>query len=94
MFVEVDQGGEFDEKRAAAAQMIAQALPFLSNDQREVVRLHWIEGLTFPEISTRLGKSAGSLRVSAHRALVKMREQLDESAICNVLGGSAIQGAG
>jgi len=88
---EVEQAVDSEESRSAAAQTLEVALKFLSDEQREVIRLHWVEGLTFPELAKKLGKSSGSLRVSAHRALGLMRKHLDEEDICNVLAPRGIQ---
>ena len=44
--------------------------------QREVIYLHFYEGLSYADIATVLNVKGGNVRVMVHRALVKLREQL------------------
>jgi RNA polymerase sigma-70 factor (ECF subfamily) len=50
----------------------------LSSDQKETLRLHFFEGHTFAEISTKMGQSLGNVRHHYYRALEKIREQMFE----------------
>jgi RNA polymerase sigma-70 factor (ECF subfamily) len=56
---------------------LAAALELLSERRREVVQLRVLDGLAFPEISRRLGGSAGSLRVLFLRAVQQLRVLLE-----------------
>jgi RNA polymerase sigma-70 factor (ECF subfamily) len=69
-----------DVGRAEAACDIERALPRLSPEQREVVELHWLADLTFPEVATIVGATVGATRVRAHRAYLQLRALLDEGA--------------
>jgi len=48
----------------------------LSEDQRETLRLHFFEGYTLTEISTKLGQPLGNVRHHYYRALDKLRAQM------------------
>jgi RNA polymerase sigma-70 factor (ECF subfamily) len=50
-----------------SADLVQRALMSLSDDQRQVVLLHKVEGLSMEEISTVLGISCAAARVRAHR---------------------------
>ncbi|MEZ6018182.1 MAG: sigma-70 family RNA polymerase sigma factor [Planctomycetota bacterium] len=49
----------------------------LTEEQREVVTLAHLVGLSREEIAVHLGKSEGAVRVTLHRALVRISELLD-----------------
>jgi RNA polymerase sigma factor (sigma-70 family) len=53
-----------------------QALAQLPADQREAVLLHKLQGLSFPEIATALGTTAGAARLRAHRGYERLRQLL------------------
>jgi len=53
----------------------------LSNDQRETLRLHFFEGHTLAEISTKLGQPLGNVRHHYYRALDKLRKQMFASDV-------------
>lgn len=55
---------------------IINALSELSNEEREVVSLHSIEGYSFKEVSVIMKKSEGALRTLKHRALAKLKVKL------------------
>ena len=48
----------------------------LSEDQREVLRLHFFEGYTFAEIAEKLGTSYANVRSRHYRGLEKLRKHL------------------
>lgn len=50
-----------------------EALP---DDQREVIMLHWFEGLSFVEIAQLVGATPGAVRVRAHRGYEALRASL------------------
>jgi RNA polymerase sigma-70 factor (ECF subfamily) len=58
---------------------VRRALMELDPAQREVVVLHWYEGLTFREIGAIVGASTSAVKVRAHRAYKKLREHLQEA---------------
>ena len=56
---------------------LALALRALSLHERQAVYLHYFEDLRFSEIAHLLGGREGSVRVTVHRALAKLRRRLD-----------------
>ena len=64
---------------SATDRAVRRALQQLSDSQREVVVLHWYEGLTFQEIGAVVGASTSAVKVRAHRAYKKLREALQEA---------------
>jgi RNA polymerase sigma-70 factor (ECF subfamily) len=65
------------EQRVAA---LVRALATLPERQRQVVELHWFDGLSDAEISVRLGGSVEALRVLRCRALKTLRRLLGEES--------------
>lgn len=55
---------------------LMQALGKLSKDDAQLVRMKYLEGWTFEELSECLDKQSGALRVQATRALKKLRAEL------------------
>ena len=47
-------------------------------DQQQVILMSFIEGFSYAEIASTIGKSEGAIRVIQHRALKKMRHILEE----------------
>ncbi|MFC1870962.1 RNA polymerase sigma factor [Chloroflexota bacterium] len=52
----------------------------LPGEQQQVILMNFIEGFSYAEIVSTLGKSEGAIRVIQHRALKKMRNILGERA--------------
>lgn len=48
----------------------------LTEDQRETLRLHFFEGLTFAEIAERIGQSYANVRNHHYRGIEKLRSHL------------------
>ena len=63
---------------SATDRAVRRALMELDSAQREVVLLHWYEGLTFREIGEVVGASTSAVKVRAHRAYKKLRISLKE----------------
>lgn len=63
--------------RADLRRELQSALDHLRPDQRRIVSLRLIEGLSYDEISALTGKKAGALRVACSRALTRLRQELD-----------------
>lgn len=55
------------------AKRVRDALNELSDSSREVIELHWFEGLSFAEISEITGDSRSALKVRAHRTYKKLK---------------------
>ena len=58
------------------AVMLADALGQLPDDYREVLILHHLEGLTFPEVAGRMGRTVDSVKNVWARALAQLRRSL------------------
>jgi RNA polymerase sigma-70 factor (ECF subfamily) len=67
---------ELEVPDAETAQKVQKALAQLPEGQREVIQLHWWEGLTYPEIGEALGASTIAVRVRAHRGYETLRKLL------------------
>ncbi|HEY8945289.1 MAG TPA: RNA polymerase sigma factor [Polyangiaceae bacterium] len=65
-----------DQGRVEARQSVSWAMEYLSAEQREVIELHWYEGLSFPEVARRLGIGAVAAKVRAHRGYSRLRALL------------------
>src|SRR5262249_46439071 len=57
--------------------VLADVLAELSEEQREVVVLHHLEGLGWPEVAARMGRSPGAVRMLRLRALKQLRPLLE-----------------
>jgi RNA polymerase sigma-70 factor (ECF subfamily) len=66
--------------RREQAVLLADALGRLAEDYREVIILHHLEELTFPEVAGRLGRSVDSVKNLWARALARLRRLLGVSA--------------
>ena len=59
---------------------VRAALLSLPDDQRDVVTLHWLGGLSFPEVAAIVGASHEAVRGRATRAYASLRVELSELA--------------
>ena len=50
----------------------------LRGDQRQVIVMRFLDGLSYPDIAKVLGKSIGAVRVIQYRALHSLRRKLDD----------------
>lgn len=79
--------------RVEAQRTLARVLGALPPDQREVIELHWFDGLEFPEVAQVVGASLSAVKVRAHRGYVRLREALGDDAALAALpadvGGSS-----
>lgn len=65
------------ERSANDAQLRA-ALLQLPDAQREVIVLHWFEGMTFREVAQVVGASQAAVKVRAHRGYNRLRETMGQ----------------
>jgi RNA polymerase sigma-70 factor, ECF subfamily len=65
--------------RRERAVILADALKGLPADYARVVALHHLEGLTFPEVAERMGRSLDSVKQLWMRALGKIRRAVEGS---------------
>ena len=59
------------------AQRVRAALAELPDGQREVIELHWLDGLPFPEVAVIVGASLSAVKVRAHRGYKVLRRRLE-----------------
>jgi RNA polymerase sigma factor (sigma-70 family) len=67
------------EQAAERRELLAtvrEAIGLLPEGQREVVLLHYVDGLSCEEIGAILGRSPGAIRVRLHRARRQLRDEL------------------
>lgn len=62
------------------AMQVRELLDKLSDSDREIIELRFMEDLDVEQTAKRIGKSEGAVRVAQHRALNKLREMLNEGA--------------
>jgi RNA polymerase sigma-70 factor (ECF subfamily) len=66
--------------RREQAVILADALQGLPEDYREVIILRQLEGLSFPDVARRLGRTEDSVKNVWLRALARLRRTLEEPA--------------
>ncbi|MCU1305267.1 MAG: polymerase sigma-70 factor [Candidatus Sulfotelmatobacter sp.] len=77
----LDHCVESAEKSNAASSLVGKTtttgfLEALTEDQRNTLSLHFVEGFTFAEIATKLNQSLGNVRNHYYRGLEKLRKQM------------------
>jgi RNA polymerase sigma factor (sigma-70 family) len=65
-------------RRVEATETLTYALSKLSEDQREVITLHWLADIPLPDVAVMVGASLSAVKVRAHRGYAVMRRYLDE----------------
>jgi RNA polymerase sigma-70 factor (ECF subfamily) len=65
--------------RNARELRLLEAISQLPEDQREALRLRYVDGLPSKEIAARLGKTDGAVRVMLTRSLDKLQKLLGEA---------------
>jgi len=94
---------ELDETSAPAAQTadpdaaidshhVRAALRSLPDAQREVIMLHWFQGLSFREVAEVVGATPTAVKVRAHRGYAKLRAYLEAAGV--TVGGAPSYGQG
>jgi RNA polymerase sigma-70 factor (ECF subfamily) len=61
-------------ERQEQAKQVRAALALLPDAQREVIELHWLEGIPFPEVAVIVGSSLSAVKVRAHRGYKRLKE--------------------
>jgi RNA polymerase sigma-70 factor (ECF subfamily) len=77
----LDHCVEGAEKSNSASSLVGKTtstgfLDTLTEDQRNTLSLHFVEGFTFAEIATKLNQSLGNVRNHYYRGLEKLRRQM------------------
>jgi RNA polymerase sigma-70 factor (ECF subfamily) len=86
--------GALGAARVDARRTLARVMGDLPADQREVIELHWFDGLEFPEVATVVGASVSAVKVRAHRGYVRLRQALGDDAELPPLEGAGSGDAG
>jgi RNA polymerase sigma-70 factor (ECF subfamily) len=73
------------QERTDAERTLSWALERIPSDQREVIELHWLAGLSFPELSESIGISVAAAKVRAHRGYVRLRALLGDASLSSGL---------
>jgi RNA polymerase sigma-70 factor (ECF subfamily) len=81
-----DEGGEWD--RFERARCLREALERLPSDQREVLVLRHVAGLSPGEIAQRLGKTEASIHGLHHRGRGALRAALEELEAAPLTGAA------
>jgi RNA polymerase sigma-70 factor (ECF subfamily) len=66
-----------DPDAGLLGQQVRAALLRLPEAQREVIVLHWFEGLSFREVAAVLGSTTTAVKVRAHRGYSRLRAELE-----------------
>lgn len=72
-----EQVSEGKQEAAVEAERLRGAMRQLPDNQREVLELHWFEGLSFAEVAEVMGAGVSAVKVRAHRAYKKLRGLLE-----------------
>lgn len=68
---------ELDAAQRIDVEQIWKAVEELTEEQKLVVQLRFIEGKSVEEVAQQLGKSPGSVKALQHRALRQLSQRLD-----------------
>jgi RNA polymerase sigma-70 factor (ECF subfamily) len=71
--VDLSPGPEDEAGRREQAALLAEALESLPAEDRDVLVLRHLEGLSFPEVADRMGRSLDSVKKRWPRALMRLR---------------------
>ncbi len=70
--------GAHDPVLAERGRQLHAALASLPDTQRDVIELHWFQGLPFGEVAEVVGASVTAVKVRAHRGYERLRGLLSE----------------
>jgi len=71
-------------RSAAAHELMAileGCIGHLPSDQREAVRLRYLEGLSLKEVSAKMSRSEGAVQMLALRGLTEVRRELKSASL-------------
>lgn len=86
--------GALGAARVDAQRTLSRVMGNLPADQREVIQLHWFDGLDFPEVALVVGASVSAVKVRAHRGYVRLRLALGDDVDLPPFEGGAAGGDG
>ena len=70
-----------DPDASLMGRVVHAALASLPEAQREVIVLHWFEGLAFREVGEIVGATQTAVKVRAHRGYAKLRAELEAAGV-------------
>lgn len=70
-----------ESHEAAADSSVLEALSLLTPEQREVIHLRFVEDLPIEQVARMTGRNAGAVKSLQHRALRRLRTQLDSHSL-------------
>ncbi|MBC8069960.1 MAG: RNA polymerase sigma factor [Deltaproteobacteria bacterium] len=70
-----------DPDRSLLGGVVHAALARLPEAQRDVIALHWFEGLSFREVAEVVGATQTAVKVRAHRGYAKLRAELEAAGV-------------
>ena len=68
-----------------------RVLRLLPEAQREVIELHWFDGLSFQEVAVALGISTSAAKVRAHRGYARLKAELSPLDLGNRKASQSIK---
>ena len=74
--VGADVSPEDEVEARETLELVRRAIKVLPKGQRQVVLMHYVDGLSCQEIAALLGRSTGAVRVRLHRARAQLRGRL------------------
>ncbi len=81
---DTEAGESFDPEqmlsRRENAETVARALALLESRDRELIALRYMEDLKLREVADRLDLPLGTVKVRIHRALGRLRKEMDHEA--------------
>ena len=89
LLAEPSDGSEGKVQKSLEAAQAAKALDALRPEQRQVLKLSIIQGLSHQEISDATGIPLGTVKTHARRGLLQVREFLGMSSVTEAKGGAA-----
>lgn len=74
-------GDDGDIDARIDSRHLRAAMALLPDAQREVIMLHWFEGLAFREVATIVGATPTAVKVRAHRGYARLRTHLEAAGV-------------
>lgn len=71
----------YDPLRTERCRQVREAMSGLPDAQREVIELHWFEGMPFAEVAAVVGASVTAVKVRAHRGYERLRAALGDATV-------------
>jgi RNA polymerase sigma-70 factor (ECF subfamily) len=83
-------GGDVEAEalEALGGSWVREALAELTDEQRQVVVLRILAGLSADEVAVVIGKRPGAVRVLQHRAVERLRRALERGRVSDPMGGN------